>query len=66
MEVVLHKMRLSRKDWNEYAKLLGVERTSLGQRWKCLVGDGKVGLKFGSGGKGRTAMGDVRKLWEES
>ena len=66
VQVVLDKMRLSRREWDECAKVLGVERASLGQRWKHLVGEGRVGLKFGKGGRSRTARADVRKLWEAS
>ncbi|MCJ1400012.1 hypothetical protein MMC11_003215 [Xylographa trunciseda] len=65
VDLVLDKLRLSKRDWEECARVLGTDGGSLGRRWKELVGDGEVGLKFrrGRGGKG-VGRGDVRDLWE--
>ncbi|MCJ1383416.1 hypothetical protein MMC17_006530 [Xylographa soralifera] len=63
VDLVLEKLRLSKHDWEECARVLGTDGGSLGRRWKELVGDGEVGLKFRRGRKGG-GRGDVRGLWE--
>ncbi|MCJ1283025.1 hypothetical protein MMC26_002352 [Xylographa opegraphella] len=63
VNLVLEKLRLSKRDWEECARVLGTDRGSLGRRWKELVGDGEVGLKFRRGRKG-VGRRDVRGVWE--
>lgn len=45
--------------------MLGTDGASIGRRWKELVGDGEVGLRFrrGKGRKGG-ARGDVRGVFD--
>ncbi|KAL5345216.1 hypothetical protein ACLOAV_009586 [Pseudogymnoascus australis] len=45
VELVLQKLRLSRQEWMDCAKMVGRDRGSVGKRWKSLVGGGEVGLK---------------------
>jgi len=46
LEVVLEKFRLSQKEWDDCARLMGRRNTSdLGRRWHSLVGEGRVGLR---------------------
>ena len=47
VEIVLEKLKLSRRDWNDCARRLGKERDSLEKRWSLLVGEGNVGLRRG-------------------
>ena len=63
VDLVLEKLRLSRRDWEECARVLGTDGRSLGRRWKQLVGDGEVGLKFRRGRRG-VGRRDVRGVWE--
>ncbi|KAL9108928.1 MAG: hypothetical protein Q9227_006324 [Pyrenula ochraceoflavens] len=49
VNVVLEKLKLSRREWDDCARLLGKDKNSLGKRWKVLVGEGNVGLRRGSG-----------------
>ncbi|MCJ1388319.1 hypothetical protein MMC18_001165 [Xylographa bjoerkii] len=65
VDLVLEKLRLSKRDWEECARVLGTDGGSLGRRWKALVGDGEVGLKFRRGrGRNGSGRGDVRGVWE--
>jgi hypothetical protein len=61
VELVLEKLRLSRRAWNECARQLGADQRSLGMRWKFLVDEGQVGLKLRKGGK--QVRGQVKGLW---
>ncbi|MCJ1434079.1 hypothetical protein MMC27_003445 [Xylographa pallens] len=63
VDLVLDKLRLSKRDWEECARVLGTDGGSLGRRWKELVGDGEVGLRFRRGRKG-VGRRDVRGVWE--
>lgn len=63
VELVLDKLRFSRREWDEVATVLGTDGASIGRRWKELVGDGQVGLRFRSG-RGRRVRGDVRGLFD--
>ncbi|ELR06278.1 hypothetical protein GMDG_02072 [Pseudogymnoascus destructans 20631-21] len=45
VELVLQKLRLSRREWMDCAKMVGRDRRSVGRRWSSLVGGGEVGLK---------------------
>lgn len=51
VELVLEKLNLTKKEWDECAVRLGKDGSedgaSLGKRWKDLVGSGKVGLRRG-------------------
>lgn len=55
VEMVLEKLRLSKRDWNDCARRLGKDKDSLGRRWSLLVGEGNVGLRRG----GRTCRPDL-------
>ncbi|KIV91083.1 hypothetical protein PV10_05665 [Exophiala mesophila] len=55
VEMVLEKLRLSKRDWNDCARRLGKDKDSLGRRWSLLVGEGNVGLRRG----GRTHRPDL-------
>ncbi|KAJ5461592.1 uncharacterized protein N7458_003144 [Penicillium daleae] len=46
IEVVLEKFRLSQQEWDECARQVGRRNgADIGQRWRCLVGEGRVGLR---------------------
>lgn len=45
VELVLQKLKLSRREWMDCAKMVGRDRRSVGRRWSSLVGGGEVGLK---------------------
>ena len=45
VQLVLEKMKLSTRQWNDCARTLGRDRNSLGARWKVLVHEGEVGLR---------------------
>ncbi|KAI1106985.1 hypothetical protein F4804DRAFT_256562 [Jackrogersella minutella] len=45
VELVLEKLKLSKTDWQDCARSLGKDRTSLGRRWRSLMIHGDVGLK---------------------
>lgn len=64
VDLVLDKLKLSRGDWDDCARVLGKDQATLGRRWKHLLGEGQVGLQFRRGG-GRRDGGrkDVRELW---
>jgi hypothetical protein len=59
VETVLEKLRLSKHEWNDCARILGKDKDSLGKRWKMLVGEGDVGLRRGGKRPGRTDL-DIR------
>ena len=61
VELVLDKLQLSRRQWDECARQLGADQRSLGARWQFLVDEGQVGLKLRRGGRRRRR--DVRELW---
>ena len=60
VNLVLEKFKLSRKQWDECARVLGKEGTSLGRRWRYLIGEGEVGIKFR---KGRRERKSLRGVW---
>ncbi|KAL2010191.1 hypothetical protein VTN00DRAFT_5998 [Thermoascus crustaceus] len=45
VEVVLEKLQLSKRDWDECARRIGKDHDSVGRRWRALVGEGNVGLR---------------------
>ncbi|KAJ9612296.1 hypothetical protein H2200_003893 [Cladophialophora chaetospira] len=47
VDTVLEKLKLSRRDWNDCARILGKDRDSLERRWSLLVGEGSIGLRRG-------------------
>jgi hypothetical protein len=59
VETVLEKLRLSKHEWNDCARILGKDKDSLGKRWKMLVGEGDVGLRRGGKKPGRSDL-DIR------
>lgn len=68
VELVVEKLRLKKREWEECARVLGADGygASLGRRWRELVRDGCVGLKYRySSGAGRSRRGDVRGVrWD--
>ena len=58
--ILLDKFRVSKRDWNECARLLGKDKDSMGRRWRVLVGNGQVGLRRADtrmcGGNRRTGL----------
>jgi hypothetical protein len=47
--MVLEKFRLTKRDWEECARRIGKDDTSVGKRWQALLGEGNIGLRRGSG-----------------
>ncbi|KAI1965965.1 hypothetical protein LOZ58_000866 [Ophidiomyces ophidiicola] len=47
VDLVLEKLKLSKRDWNDCARKMGKDHDSVGRRWKALVGEGNVGLRRG-------------------
>ncbi|KAI0900025.1 hypothetical protein F4806DRAFT_276349 [Annulohypoxylon nitens] len=45
VELVLEKLKLSKTDWQDCARSLGKDRSSIGRRWRSLMINGDVGLK---------------------
>ncbi|KAK8050371.1 hypothetical protein PG994_012101 [Apiospora phragmitis] len=45
VELVLEKLKLTKSDWQDCARSLGKDRSSIGRRWKSLMVSGEVGLK---------------------
>ncbi|CAK7566293.1 MAG: hypothetical protein SEPTF4163_004232 [Sporothrix epigloea] len=45
VELVLEKLKLSKKEWQDCARSLGKERHNLARRWKSLMLHGDIGLK---------------------
>ncbi|PGH18270.1 hypothetical protein AJ79_00609 [Helicocarpus griseus UAMH5409] len=59
VELVLEKLKLSKRDWNECARKMGKDNDSVGRRWKALVGEGNVGLRKGR----RMVRGRIHDNW---
>ncbi|OJD18752.1 hypothetical protein AJ78_01223 [Emergomyces pasteurianus Ep9510] len=59
VELVLEKLKLSKRDWNECARKMGKDNDSVGRRWKALVGEGNVGLRRGR----RVARSRIHESW---
>ncbi|KAK3996472.1 hypothetical protein QBC44DRAFT_317956 [Cladorrhinum sp. PSN332] len=53
VELVLEKLKLSKSEWQDCARSLGKDRSSLGRRWKSLMINGEVGLKRGGLRRGK-------------
>ncbi|KAL1991688.1 hypothetical protein VTN49DRAFT_4996 [Thermomyces lanuginosus] len=49
VDVVLDKLQLSKRDWEECARLIGKDDDSISRRWRILVGEGNIGLRRGRG-----------------
>ncbi|KAI1775285.1 hypothetical protein F4818DRAFT_416190 [Hypoxylon cercidicola] len=58
VELVLEKLKLSKTDWQDCARSLGKDRTSIGRRWKSLMLNGDVGLK-----SSRSRRGKIHSTW---
>jgi hypothetical protein len=61
VELVLEKLRLSKRDWNECARKMGKDHQSVGRRWKALVGEGNVGLRRGR----KMIRGRIDESWRK-
>jgi hypothetical protein len=48
VELVLEKLKLSKSEWQDCARNLGKDRSSVGRRWKSLMINGDIGLKRSS------------------
>ncbi|EEQ34189.1 hypothetical protein McanMca71_004981 [Microsporum canis] len=59
VELVLEKLKLSKRDWNDCARRMGKNHDSVGKRWKALVGEGNVGLRRGR----RMVRGRIDESW---
>lgn len=59
VEIVLEKLKLSKRDWDECARRIGKDYDSVGRRWRVLVGEGNVGLRRGR----RVARPRVDENW---
>ncbi|KAK2875154.1 hypothetical protein FQN49_001738, partial [Arthroderma sp. PD_2] len=59
VELVLDKLKLSKRDWNDCARRMGKNNDSVGKRWKALVGEGNVGLRRGR----RMVRGRIDESW---
>ncbi|PNY27108.1 Uncharacterized protein TCAP_02969 [Tolypocladium capitatum] len=51
VELVLDKLKLSKTDWQDCARSLGMDRHNVNRRWKSLVMKGDVGLKARGGSR---------------
>jgi hypothetical protein len=49
VDIVLGKLKLSKRDWEECARRIGKDNDSVGKRWHALVGEGNIGLRRGQG-----------------
>jgi len=63
VDIVLEKLKLTKKDWNECARKMGKDNDSVGKRWKALVGEGEVGLRGGSGRSVRSVRPGLDGIW---
>lgn len=63
VELVLDKLRLSRRAWDECARQLGADQRSLSMRWRFLLDEGQVGLRLRRSA-GCRVRGKVQGLWE--
>ena len=59
VELVLEKLKLSKRDWNDCARRMGKDHDSVGRRWKALVGEGNVGLRRGR----KVVRGRIDESW---
>ncbi|KAH8203613.1 hypothetical protein TruAng_002246 [Truncatella angustata] len=57
VELILEKLKLTKNDWQDCARSLGKDRSSVGRRWKSLMVNGDVGLKS------RTRRGKLHGTW---
>jgi hypothetical protein len=57
VELVLEKLKLSKSEWQDCARSLGKDRSSVGKRWKSLMGAGEIGLKS------RQRRGRIHGTW---
>ncbi|EER27382.1 hypothetical protein CPC735_027180 [Coccidioides posadasii C735 delta SOWgp] len=59
VELVLEKLKLSKRDWTDCARRMGKDNDSVGRRWKALVGEGNVGLRRGK----RMVRARIHESW---
>jgi hypothetical protein len=59
IEIVLEKLKLSKRDWEECARRIGKDNASVGKRWRALVGEGNIGLRRGR----RMVRGRLDECW---
>ncbi|WEW56434.1 hypothetical protein PRK78_001877 [Emydomyces testavorans] len=59
VELVLDKLKLSKRDWSDCARRMGKDNDSVGRRWKALVGEGNVGLRRGR----RLVRAKIHESW---
>ena len=59
VDLVLDKLKLTKRDWNECARALGQDGRSLGERWRTLVDKGRVGLRY----RGADESGSMSDDW---
>ena len=53
VELVLEKLNLTKKEWQECARNLGRDRQTVNRRWKSLISHGDVGLKSRNGSRAK-------------
>ncbi|KAI1379381.1 hypothetical protein F4677DRAFT_329599 [Hypoxylon crocopeplum] len=58
VELVLEKLKLSKTDWQDCARSLGKDRSSIGRRWRSLMVNGDVGLK-----SSRSRRSKIHSTW---
>ncbi|KAI0841011.1 hypothetical protein F5Y06DRAFT_235289 [Hypoxylon sp. FL0890] len=58
VELVLEKLKLSKTDWQDCARSLGKDRSSIGRRWRSLMINGDVGLK-----SSRSRRSKIHSTW---
>lgn len=51
VELVLDKLKLSKTEWEDCARSLGMDRHSVNRRWKSLMMEGDVGLRTRGGSR---------------
>ncbi|KMU72650.1 hypothetical protein CISG_09743 [Coccidioides immitis RMSCC 3703] len=59
VELVLEKLKLSKRDWTDCARRMGKDNDSVGRRWKALIGEGNVGLRRGK----RMVRARIHESW---
>lgn len=57
--LILHKLRLRQSEWDECALRLGEGKDSIGERFKVLLGNDKMGLRRGNGKMSRRSITQV-------
>jgi hypothetical protein len=63
LELILEKLRLSKGEWQDCARSLGRDRSSVSRRWKTLVGAGDIGVKRRGTGAVGMRRGNIAGTW---